>query len=113
MGYRSDVGYRIAATNPQALLEKFLEAYPQHRGKLHDLDITPDYLEYNVLQIKWYDIYPEVQAHQALWEFAREQETTSGLWCRIGEELDDTEQYGFGESWDLPGPFISRVIDMD
>lgn len=30
MGYRVDVAYRIAATNPQALLDSFLQPNPQH-----------------------------------------------------------------------------------
>lgn len=119
MGYRSDIAYRIAVADPKNLLDRFLGENPQHKTELFvsNLEVSEDYLTFQAFSVKWYSDYPGVAAHEALWGFAQALEINgediSGLWCRVGEDLEDNESFSFGESWDLPGPYISRVIDME
>lgn len=120
MGYYSDVAYRIGTADPKNLLDRFLAENPQHKTELSisGLVVDEDDLTYQISGVKWYEGYPAVAAHEALWEFARILERNGediicGRWCRVGEDLDDTEFRSFGEDWNLPGPYITRVIDMD
>jgi hypothetical protein len=65
---------------------------------------------------KWYDDYPEVKAHEALFNKAEERDEegieVDGAFCRIGEESDDNHERYFGND-----PYemvcISRQVVVD
>lgn len=128
MGYRSTVAYKIkfdktddfwgfiaeAKLDPETVLcfdEKENNALWQ---------FTVDEEKYEICfyaeSVKWYDDYPEVKCHQALWEKAEERDgegiEVDGAWCRIGEESDDNHERYFGND-----PYemvcISRQVIVD
>lgn len=96
-------------------------------------------IRFFVENIKWYDGYPDVACHIALVDLAKEysdsfaQEITvtkldeaqyekssynitkyplSGVFVRVGENLDDNEEDTFGEH-DYGSVYITRVIRKD
>lgn len=62
---------------------------------------------------KWYDSYPGVQAHSAIFEhfagLAGDDEQLHGIFIRIGEDDDDIESREFNEGYELGG--VERRID--
>lgn len=68
--------------------------------------------------LKWYDSCPEVQAHIALLDYARDQHNAATCFLRIGEDDDDSETdytdeqedwvEGHSHIWDV---YINRRID--
>jgi hypothetical protein len=67
-----------------------------------DYGWTEDKFIFYVDDVKWYESYPDVQTMENLFQFVEElgQESEgwySGMFCRIGENDDDTEQRSFGD----------------
>ena len=69
-----------------------------------DYGWNDDKFLFYVTDVKWYESYPDVQAMEKLYEFVEElqnesemQSWYSGMFCRIGENDDDTEQKTFGD----------------
>lgn len=96
MGYRSDVALGIVFTDKGKLKDFALkvmafqpqevrEALEQYRASEDDAMIFA-FLE----QCKWYDSYPDVQAHVALQGFAREHGAATA-YIRVGEDDGDVE----------------------
>ena len=61
---------------------------------------------------KWYDSYPYVQAHSAIFEhfaeLAGDDEQLHGIFIRIGEDDDDIESREFNEGYEL-GTVVRRI----
>ena len=140
MGYRSTVAYTIRFTAPYPTTETptdeeltkckasfytFLaEAKVKYGGAVEDdcmkVDEANMALNFLTQDVKWYESYPEVQIHHDLMalsqEWADEGETANpyigGIFMRIGEELEDIVQEGWGEhDWDWM--CIHREISVD
>ena len=123
MGYRSEVAYVIVFETVDKR-DTFIELM---RAK-NDEYINTALKEVKTLdreraitfhedQIKWYDSYAEVQAHEQLMINARELFDAATRFIRIGEETDDTEDlvhddpdWSKGEVYDLMD--IHRSIDI-
>jgi hypothetical protein len=112
MGYRSEVAYVIRFRDKEQLdtfigvqLCKKDEHITQALGELHQIQTTQteQYLYFYAQEVKWYDDYPDVKAHQKLLEDAVEDyEETASLFIRCGEQADDLEEDGNGDDcWDL------------
>ena len=124
MGYRSEVAYVIVFETVDKR-DTFIElmrakndeyintALKEVKALIGDSAIT--FYEY---QVKWYDSYAEVQAHEQLMINARELFDAATRFIRIGEETDDTEDlvhddpdWSKGEVYELID--ISRSIDIN
>ena len=128
MVYRSDIAYKIAFNMKEDFWGFIAEAKLDPETSLcftqdeeHDWwDFEVDEEKYEIRflaqAVKWYDEYPEVKCHQALWKKAeaRDEEgiEVDGAWCRIGEESDDVNERYFGND-----PYemvqISRQVIVD
>ena len=131
MGYRSTVAYTIRFTpfpSPQeaengdtpteadikeckASFYTFLaEAKVKFSGALSDRGMTVDEgnmaLNFLAHEVKWYETYEDVMMHEGLMELGQAWEdmgnkNIGGIFIRIGEEMDDIIQEGWGEhDWD-------------
>lgn len=123
MGYRSDVCMVIYGEHQYAMRE--LKALIDAAGiDLNDhwgddnWGINDEQFCFLADHVKWYDGFPEVQAVMKIWELAQnigedEEGLTkySGVFLRIGEEIEDTEQESFGDPWDHDPPYVSRCFD--
>ena len=98
MGYRSEVAYVIVFETVDKR-DTFIElmrakndeyintALKEVKALIGDSAIT--FYEY---QVKWYDGYPEVGAHDQLMRNARDLFDAATRFIRIGEETDDMEE---------------------
>jgi hypothetical protein len=96
MGYRSDVALGIVFADAAKLKDfalKVMAFQPKEvREALEEYSASEDdglifaFLE----QAKWYSSYPDVQAHVALQEFAREHGAATA-YVRVGEDNGDVE----------------------
>jgi hypothetical protein len=141
MGYRSTVAYTIRftpvpANNVDSPTEEELnkckesfytflaEAKVKLSGAVNDDGMRVDEgnlaLNFLAYDVKWYESYEDVQVHENLIslskEWADEGETANpnigGIFMRIGEEMDDIVQEGWGEhDWDWMD--IARTINVD
>lgn len=127
MGYRSDIAYKIKFANKEDFWGFIAESKLDPDTALcfdkeeneEKFEVDEEHYEIRFLAEgwKWYDEYPEVQAHEALWDKAKErcneeQVEVDGAWCRIGEESDDNEEKYFGDDpWDMVR--ISRQVIVD
>ena len=126
MGYRSQVAYTIrftaqAQNNVDSPTEEevnqckesfytFLaEAKVKCSGVFGDGVIVDEYnfaLNFSAEDVKWYEDYEDVKAHEALQELSKswvenENKHIGGIFMRIGEEMDDIVEEGWGEhDWD-------------
>jgi hypothetical protein len=131
VGYRSTVAYTIRFTpfpSPQeaengdtpteadikeckASFYTFLaEAKVKFSGALSDRGMTVDEgnmaLNFLAHEVKWYETYEDVMMHEGLMELGQAWEdmgnkNIGGIFIRIGEEMDDIIQEGWGEhDWD-------------
>jgi hypothetical protein len=98
MGYRSDVALGIVFADAAKLKDfalKVMAFQPQEvRGALVQYSASEDSDEFIFAfleQWKWYDSYPDVQAHVALQDFAREHGAATA-YIRVGEDDDDVER---------------------
>ena len=137
MGYRSTVAYTIRFTptaksngSPteeelkecKASFYTFLaEAKVKYLGALDDRGMTVDEgnmaLNFLAYDVKWYETYEDVKVHEGLMELGQSWETMGnknigGIFMRIGEELDDIVQEGWGEQ-DWEWLSIDRQIVCD
>ena len=126
MGYRSDVAYKIAFNNKEDFWGFIAEAKLDPETALcFDKEENEDKFEVDEQKYeirffaegwKWYSDYPEVQAHEALWDKAEERDgegiEVDGAWCRVGEESDDNDEKYFGnDPYDMVR--ISRQVVVD
>ena len=123
MGYRSDIQYAIRVPNAQQLVGEFLDEYPQYKAELleqaGDFTIGHQRIDFSAESVKWYserpeDYFPEVEVHEALWEFAQKCRGAGadlrGMWAYIGDDDDDYENRSFGEPFDGPVAVVSAYI---
>ena len=142
MGYRSTVAYTIRFTpipDPQAVdgaeyadafdvkqcKESFYtflaEAKVKFSGALEDsgMNIDESNMAINFLayDVKWYESYEDVKVHEDLVQLSKEwvdmeNKHIGGIFMRIGEEMDDMVEEGWGEhDWDWMR--IHRQIEVD
>lgn len=127
MGYRSEVAYKIAFNMKEDFWGFIAEAkldpetslcFDEDSWGKEYFEVDEEKYEIRFLadSVKWYDEYPEVKCHQALWDKAEERDEegieVDGAWCRIGEESDDVDERYFGND-----PYemvrVSRQIVVD
>ena len=137
MGYRSMVAYTIRftpiyltpeTTDTQATKEAkesfytFLaEAKVKLSGAVNDestrIDESNMAINFYADHVKWYESYEDVQMHEALIQLSKdwadmENKHIGGIFIRIGEEMDDIVEEGWGEhDWDWLG--VRREIVCD
>lgn len=110
MGYRSEIGYAVLFKSPEdreALLSKLV---PEQRKIIESEALIEECaIKYRADDIKWYDQYPGVAAHEALIRAAQDEEFIEddkgiyslGVFVRIGEDADDLYQTSWGD-YDKP-----------
>jgi hypothetical protein len=126
MGYRSTVAYKIAFNMKEDFWGFIAESKldpntalcfsEEEWGKYFEVDEEKYELRFIAEDVKWYDDYPEVKCHEALWDKASERDDegieVDGAYCRVGEESDDNEERYFGND-----PYemvcISRQVVVD
>lgn len=139
MGYRSTVAYTIRFTaipsnNIDSPTEEEVKecklsfytflaeakvkcagAFSEEFGvKVDEYNFALNFIQENV---KWYEDYEDVKVHTALQDLSKawaemENKNIGGIFMRIGEEMDDITQEGWGEhDWDWM--YISRDIHVD
>jgi hypothetical protein len=129
MGYRSDVGLGIVFENDEKLLEFALKVVA-----VQPITVREALLEYSrstggdgfifagFEDVKWYDSYPDVDSHTALFDQARawvdqtlEQQThcsIGAIFTRIGESTDDVEEIAVGDyEWEWIQ--VHRSLEID
>ena len=138
MGYRSTVAYTIRFTpmtsnNVDSPTEEELkeckasfytflaEAKVKFSGALEDRGMTVDEgnmaLNFIAYDVKWYETYEDVKVHEELMDLSKAwdemgDKSVGGIFMRIGEEVDDIVQEGWGEcDWDWLS--IDRQIICD
>jgi hypothetical protein len=142
MGYRSTVAYTIRFTpfpSPQEAekgefpsdedikqcKESFYtflaEAKLKLSGAVNDdgMRVDEGNLAFNFLayDVKWYESYEDVKVHEDLVQLSKEwvdmeNKHIGGIFMRIGEEMDDMVEEGWGEhDWDWMR--IHRQIEVD
>lgn len=127
MGYRSDIAYKIRFEKAEDFWGFIAESKLDPDTALcfskeeNEGNFIVDEERFEICFLaegwKWYDEYPEVKAHQALWEKAESRSDEHGVevdgaWCRIGEESDDLNERYFGnDPWDMVR--ISRQVVVD
>lgn len=138
MGYRSTVAYTIRFTpiptnNVDSPTDEMIkkardsfyvflaEAKVKHPLAFGDGDLTVDEpnmaINFLTENVKWYEDYEEVKAHEALIQLSKdwvegENKHIGGIFMRIGEEMDDIVEEEWGEAdWDWMQ--ISRQIVVD
>lgn len=132
MGYRSDVAYTIRFTddhdtnNEQSFYTFLMEAKADPRCAIALAEVEIDYkrkaFRFSAQSVKWYESYPEVDSHTALFEKAQEWVkevhaqalhcTIGAVFSRIGENTDDIEEITVGD-YDWEWIQISRQIITD
>ena len=91
MGYRSDVAYTIRFKEVGKMVMFMTEAKSKGlQPALDECEIHEDKLQINfhATNVKWYESYPDVQAHQSLMQLARD-------WCG-GDEHQNIKDGGLG-----------------
>ena len=125
MGYRSDVKYiiefetaeqreaflvaaRMEAAGNEALTEALKELVEYTKEHYAD---NPTELRLAFDHVKWYDGYPDVDAHHKLMEMAEECEGGSWQFWRVGEEAGDVEDRSGGEHRNMGGVDICTTLE--
>ena len=126
MGYRSEVAYQIVfkdreTTNKFIARIMMLGGYERKALEECQIEVLDNgreecFINFYASDVKWYDDYPEVKAHEALFNKAEERDSegieVDGAYCRIGEESDDNHERYFGND-----PYemvcISRQVIVD
>jgi hypothetical protein len=124
MGYRSDVAYTIRfegdedERNRQSFYTFLAEAKckDEYKIALDEVDIDEKHLciNFNCESTKWYDTFPEVISHKALFALGEEYAATltcpiAGKFVRMGEDTDDIEEHTFGD-YDYEWVSVSRQL---
>ena len=102
MGYSSQVAYSIVFKDKRTLNEfialvMLQGGYDVEALKECYIDWDNCQVHYHAWDIKWwYEVYPYVQGHNRLREFAQDrfEKECSIKFVRIGEELNDNEEEG-------------------
>lgn len=108
MGYYSQVKYTIVG--PEAAMTAALVQFRlTHQFAPEDNPLNPDrmriskcgdqlVIHFEVDSWKWYDGFPDSDAHRALWDFfdGLEDENITGQFVRLGENDDDVETKEIG-----------------
>jgi len=142
MGYRSTVAYTIRFTpfpSPQEAekgefpsdsdikqcKESFYtflaEAKVKLSGAFEDESLTVDErnmaINFFASDVKWYESYEDVKVHEDLVQLSKdwadmENKHIGGIFTRVGEEMDDIVEEGWGEhDWDWIGVHREIVCD--
>jgi hypothetical protein len=112
MGYRSEVAYCIQFDKREDMdtwiglqLVKKDEHITEALKELQLIQSTQPspILFFYASDVKWYEDFPDVQAHMNfLTEATKMFDTASALFFRCGESADDLEEEAYGENgWDL------------
>lgn len=123
MGYRSEVRYLVMFYDKE-VYDEFKVKYaldPAFDIIRDDDELFDDemcMITFHSDWSKWYDSYPDVQAHKKLLEMADEfveryPEGIDWKFTRIGEEIDDIEIQSGGEMFADQFLSVSVVIDYD
>jgi hypothetical protein len=132
MGYRSDVAYTIRfvndhdTNNEQSFYTFLMEAKANPKCQIALAEVEIDHKKqafyFTANDVKWYENYPDVMSHTALFDQAKDwvQQTLDqqthcsigAIFTRIGENLDDVEEISMGDyDWDWIS--VSRQIITD
>jgi hypothetical protein len=132
MGYRSDVAYTIRfeddhdANNEQSFYTFLMEAKADPRCAIALAEVDIDYkrkrFSFIAHDVKWYESYPDVDSHNALFKKAEEWVkqvheqalhcTMGAIFTRLGEQTDDIEEIAVGD-YDWEWITVSRQIITD
>ena len=94
MGYRSDVAYTIRFKNKEHRIRFMATAVLGSVIKLDEFGLINDEtIIFKYDAVKWYEEYEYVIAHKQLLEDAKAQ-GCGWEFCRVGEEVGDTEHDG-------------------
>jgi hypothetical protein len=119
MGYRSEVAYVIGFNNKEVLSEfialvmlkggEFRKALSECEIKIQDNGSEECFINFYQREVKWYDSFPDVQAHTWLYKYAVERfpDDASYKFLRIGEEQGDIEDDCEDSVIDLSGDFFT------
>ena len=122
MGYRSEVAYAIQFKDADALKEFVgLHAINEDtREALNECELSNDdqpALLFKAEDVKWYDSFEEVQAHNKLLDSVDEafSDRAGYHFLRIGEDDDDNEQKDGGHRELIPWDAFSfrRFIEIE
>jgi hypothetical protein len=128
MGYRSDVAYMITGTREDILtfVAKCRLTYPATEIALKGVKVAmyadnerseQACIAFYTESCKWFDDYEDVKSHKALWKLAEhEDEDTfklSGLFIRLGEDDNDTEERSFGDDPPTDYIYTNRFISFE
>jgi len=132
MGYRSGVAYTIRfvddhdTNNDQSFYTFLMEAKADPRCAIALAEVDIDYknkrFNFSADSVKWYDSYPDVMSHTALFDKAQEWVkqvheqalhcTMGAIFTRVGEDVTDIEEIAVGDyDWDWIQ--VSRQIITD
>ena len=99
MGYRSDVAYVIGFKDRQVMSEFIAVVMAvgtdHQRDALKEchLDWEHHSINFHESDVKWYDDFPEVQAHHELMKMALERDEKNGFsFTRLGEDMNDVQE---------------------
>ena len=132
MGYRSDVAYTIRFTsdhdtnNVQSFYTFLAEAKTDPRCAVAlsevEVDEKRQTFTYSATDVKWYESYPDVMSHAALFELAREWAqqmeegklncTIGAVFIRVGEDSADIDERTAGD-YDGDWVRVKREIITD
>jgi hypothetical protein len=103
MGYRSEVAYRIGFINKEYLNEYIalvmlvggeeVKALRECQIEIPDNGEEECFINFWACDVKWYESYPDVQAHTWLRKYALERfpDCASYKFLRVGEDTGDIE----------------------
>jgi hypothetical protein len=127
MGYRSDVAYTIRFEDDHDKKEEqtfytFLaeaKSKPEYAHALNEVTIDEKKRRINFFatDTKWYESFPEVASHEALWALAQEyaeqdDSCIGGAYAQIGEDDNDVKTEYIGKS-DYDWVNVQRMIITD
>ena len=112
MGYRSDVAYTIRFKNKEHRIRFMATAVLGSEIKLDEFGLIDDEtIIYKYDDVKWYDEYDYVKAHQQLLHDAKAQ-GCGWEFCRVGEESGDIEQDGGEGEEDDDGNNVACPVEL-
>lgn len=127
MGYYSNVAYTIRCVgdddkkNEQTFFTFLAEAKTKDECRLALDEVTVDekklMINFSCTDVKWYESFPEVASHLALYALAeeygeRDDSAMAGRYVEVGENLDDTKEESFG-NYDYGWLYVTREIKTD
>ena len=127
MGYRSDVAYtiRFEDNNDTKAMQTFYtflaeaKSRPEYAHAMNEVTIVEAKRQINFFtsDTKWYESFPEVVSHKALWAMAEEyseqdNNCIAGVYAEIGEDDNDVKVERIGDG-DFSWVSVSRQIITD